>query len=68
MESCTFCLLFPRSGLQPGDIIIKINGMEINTSGDVYELAKTADELNVHFWRDGRKYAVIIIPESVAED
>ncbi len=59
--------LFDRSGIQPGDVITKINGRQIISSVQVHEIIKTDDELVVEVERWGRKHTFTIVPENVMQ-
>ncbi|XP_041781290.1 serine protease HTRA2, mitochondrial [Anopheles merus] len=51
-------------GLQPGDIITHINGKEINSSGDVYELlAAQEKKLAITIYRGQQPATVHVFPE-----
>lgn len=57
-------MLLPSGGLQPGDIITHINGKEINSSGDVYELlAAQEKKLAITIYRGQQPATVHIFPE-----
>ena len=52
-----------KAGIQPGDIITHINGNEMHTSGDVYELLEKEDVLDVDLIRGTHRLQVTVRPE-----
>ena len=51
------------AGLQPGDIITHINGNEVHTSGDVYEILEQENELKVSVIRGNQRLQFNVNPE-----
>ena len=49
--------------LQPGDIITHINGTEIHSSGDVFELCETSEDLHVTVIRNTIIHHLTVKPE-----
>jgi len=56
------------AGMKPGDIIVRINGTEIRSSHDLYEMTKTADKLAVQVQRGEKLYSCTVTPEIVMDD
>ena len=52
-----------KAGIQPGDIITHINGNEMHTSGDVYDLLEKEDVLDVDLIRGTHRLQVTVRPE-----
>jgi len=52
-----------KAGIQPGDVITHINGNEMHTSGDVYELLEAEDVLEVELIRGVHRLHVTVRPE-----
>lgn len=55
--------MFHRAGIQPGDVIVKINDKDIVTVSDVYEAMEQAEVLEVIVVREGRRYKCRVHPE-----
>ena len=51
------------AGLQPGDIITHINGNEMHTSGDVYEMLEQENQLQVSVIRGNQRLQFNVNPE-----
>ena len=51
------------TGIQPGDIITHINGIEIHSSGDVFELLETPEDLNITLLRNTVTHHLTVKPE-----
>ena len=59
-----------KAGLKKGDVIISINGKEVNTSEETTKIIHDSrgDPLSVCFLRDGKKYRAKVIPVKAAND
>lgn len=45
-----------QAGLKPGDIIVKVAGQEVNTTGDLFQILahhKAGEKVKVEYYRDG---------------
>lgn len=58
---------FYRSGLQPGDIIVKINGHHVNSAAQVHEIIKTDDKLKIQIERRGKAFTLTVVPENILD-
>lgn len=55
-----------RGGLQPGDIVTRINGTEVISTSDVYAaLSEPKKPLKIDLYRGLKKITVTIEPEEV---
>ena len=53
-----------RAGIQPGDVITHINGIEIHQCSEVMEFLETNEELNVTIRRENhRPFNISVKPE-----
>lgn len=50
---------FFRCGIRHGDIITNINGKEIHSASDVYQLLQNETVLKIHILRNRREFDVI---------
>ncbi|XP_073776814.1 serine protease HTRA2, mitochondrial-like, partial [Danio rerio] len=53
-----------RSGMKPGDVIIEINGVKVNTSEEIYNAVRTSESLNVVVRRGADLLMLHMTPES----
>jgi S1-C subfamily serine protease len=54
-----------RAGLQPGDIIIQVNGEDIETSADLMKHVQEDETLNLKVLRNGIVFNIVVTPESI---
>lgn len=55
-----------RAGLQPGDIIIQVNGQDIETSADLIKHVQEDETLNLKILRsNGIVFNIVVTPESI---
>ena len=55
-----------RAGLQPGDIVIQVNGKDIETSADLVKHVQQDETLNLTVVRNnGRVFQILVTPESI---
>ncbi|CAF0738555.1 unnamed protein product [Rotaria sordida] len=55
-----------RAGLQPGDIIIQVNGHDIETSADLLKRVQEDETLNLKIVRNnGLVFNIVVTPESI---
>ena len=43
-SKCT-CVCYFRAGLQAGDVILEINGKDVQAAGNIYEAVSTGEEM-----------------------
>ncbi|NP_001082916.2 uncharacterized protein LOC100000024 [Danio rerio] len=53
-----------RAGMKPGDVIIEINGVKVNTSEEIYNAVRTSESLNVVVRRGADLLMLHMTPES----
>nr|XP_017208437.1 serine protease HTRA2, mitochondrial-like [Danio rerio] len=53
-----------RAGMKPGDVIIEINGVKVNTSEEIYNAVRTSESLNVVVRRGAGLLMLHMTPES----
>ncbi|XP_073776137.1 serine protease HTRA2, mitochondrial [Danio rerio] len=53
-----------RSGMKPGDVIIEINGVKVNTSEEIYNAVRTSESLNVVVRQGADLLMLHMTPES----
>lgn len=57
---------YRRGGLNPGDIVTKINGKEVHTTADIYSfLSEKGKALNMTVYRGTQKLEIVIVPEEM---
>lgn len=54
-----------RAGIQPGDVIVKINDKDIKSSAEVYKILETSDTLIVQVYRQNQKFQLTITPDTI---
>ena len=59
-----------KAGLKKGDVIISIDGQEVNTAEETTDIIKNSNgtPLSAEFLRDGKKYKARIIPVKASAD
>lgn len=50
--------------MKPGDVIIEINGVKVNTSEEIYNAVRTSESLNVVVRRGADLLMLHMTPES----
>ncbi|XP_065222692.1 serine protease HTRA2, mitochondrial-like [Planococcus citri] len=55
-----------RGGLVPGDIVVEINGLPVESSNAVYQALEKHNVLNVRIYRDNAYFDLVIQPEDVS--
>nr|XP_021324656.1 serine protease HTRA2, mitochondrial-like [Danio rerio] len=53
-----------RAGMKPGDVIIEINGVKVNTLEEIYNAVRTSESLNVVVRRGADLLMLHMTPES----
>ncbi|XP_073770669.1 serine protease HTRA2, mitochondrial-like [Danio rerio] len=53
-----------RAGMKPGEVIIEINGVKVNTSEEIYNAVRTSESLNVLVRRGADLLMLHMTPES----
>jgi S1-C subfamily serine protease len=55
-----------RAGLQPGDVIIQVNGEDIETSADLIKHVQQDETLSLKVLRNnGIVFNIVVTPESI---
>ena len=54
-----------RAGLEPADVIIKINGVDVKSSEDVYKLVESSDTLTVEIARHNQRHKFTVTPDLI---
>ena len=60
-----------KGGLKAGDVILSVDGIEIDTSSQVPSIIagkKPGSSVPIEVWRDGKKQRVTVKPEQLRED
>jgi serine protease Do len=60
-----------KGGLKAGDVILSVDGVEIDTSSQVPGLIaskKPGSNVQIEIWRDGKKQRVTVKPEQLRDD
>jgi serine protease Do len=60
-----------KGGIKAGDVILNIDGVEIDTSSQVPVIIankKPGSNVKIEVWRDGKKQTVTVKPELIADD
>lgn len=67
MNCFLFVVSFNRSGgLNPGDIVTKINGKDVHTTADIYSfLSEKEKSLKMTVYRGTQKLEIMIVPEEM---
>lgn len=52
-----------RAGLKPGDIVVEVNGVKVNTSEEIYNAVRTSDSINMVVRRDRDFLMLHMTPE-----
>ena len=54
-----------QAGLKSGDVIVRINGQQVNSTKEMYNLVKNSNgkKLNVEFYRKQQHMTCIVVPE-----
>ncbi|XP_026879295.2 serine protease HTRA2, mitochondrial [Electrophorus electricus] len=52
-----------RAGLKPGDIVVEVNGVKVNTSEEIYNAVRTSDSINMVVRRGQDLLMLHMIPE-----
>ncbi|XP_056104014.1 serine protease HTRA2, mitochondrial-like isoform X2 [Rhinichthys klamathensis goyatoka] len=53
-----------RAGMKPGDVIVEVNGVKVNTSEEIYNAVRTSDSLNAVVRRREDLLMLNMTPES----
>lgn len=56
---------FYRAGIQPGDVIVRINDKDIKSSAEVYKILETSESLIVQVYRHNQKFQLTITPDTI---
>ncbi|VDI22557.1 HtrA serine peptidase 2 [Mytilus galloprovincialis] len=54
-----------RAGIQPGDVIVRINDKDIKSSAEVYKILETSESLIVQVYRHNQKFQLTITPDTI---
>lgn len=54
-----------RAGLEPADVIIKINGVNVKSSEDVYKIVESSDTLTVEIARHNQRHKFTVTPDLI---
>lgn len=52
-----------RAGLKPGDIVLEVNGVKVNTSDDIYNAVRTSDSIKMVVSRGKDLLTLHVVPE-----
>ncbi|XP_072532983.1 serine protease HTRA2, mitochondrial-like [Salminus brasiliensis] len=53
-----------RAGMKPGDIVLEVNGVKVNTSEEIYSAVRTSDSIKMVICRGQDLLMLHIVPES----
>ncbi|XP_017158069.1 serine protease HTRA2, mitochondrial isoform X2 [Poecilia reticulata] len=54
-----------RAGMLPGDIVLEINGVLVNTSEEIYRAVRSSDTINMVVQRGNELYKLKVTPEYI---
>uniref|UniRef100_A0A3B5LGF8 Serine protease HTRA2, mitochondrial n=1 Tax=Xiphophorus couchianus TaxID=32473 RepID=A0A3B5LGF8_9TELE len=54
-----------RAGMLPGDIVLEINGVMVNTSEEIYKAVRSSDTINMVVQRGNQLYKLQVTPEYI---
>ncbi len=60
-----------KGGMKPGDVILSVDGVEIDTSSQVPGLIaskKPGSKVHIEVWRDGKKKDLTVRPEKIRDE
>ena len=60
-----------KAGIKPGDVIVKVNGTEIETSAQVPAIVantKPGDTVKIEVWRDNERKVLTARPEAIKDE
>ncbi|XP_040916170.1 serine protease HTRA2, mitochondrial-like [Toxotes jaculatrix] len=52
-----------RAGMQPGDVVVEINGMKVNTSEEIYQAIRSSDKITMVVQRGNQLLRLQMTPE-----
>lgn len=52
-----------RAGMQPGDIVLEINGVKVNTSEEIYQAVRSSDVISMVVQRENKLVRLQMTPE-----
>lgn len=58
-----FIYFFFSGGLEPGDVIVKVNDEQIDGVQKMYEIVKPKNEIKLEVFRKGQVLHVKVVPE-----
>lgn len=57
------CCASFRAGMQPGDVVLEINGVKVNTAEEVYQAVNSGDKITMVVQRGEELFRLQVIPE-----
>ncbi|XP_034431400.1 serine protease HTRA2, mitochondrial-like [Hippoglossus hippoglossus] len=53
-----------RAGMLPGDVVVEINGVKVNTSEEIYQAVRSSDQITMMVQREDELLRLQMTPES----
>lgn len=58
-----YCHTCFRAGMLPGDIVVEINGVKVNTSEEIYQAVRNSDQITMMVQRGHEVLRLQMTPE-----